>query len=124
MDGEYAADGAVCVNKKYLDGAKSDTAIEFSYGEIQNRIVLRIKGDMEAVVMPKEMDAKMFYETLEYEYAAPQKPVTEPQITEPEKPAIKPAKAKRTPKVQKVNGAFTGWTYNRLGTKQVKVCNW
>jgi hypothetical protein len=32
--------------------------------------------------------------------------------------------ARRAPKVKRENGAFTGWTYNRLGTKQVKICNW
>jgi hypothetical protein len=69
-------------------------------------------------------------EVMEYEYRAPEKPVIEQKqelkvIIETVKPARKPAKrAPRVKEPKRENGAFTGWTYNRLGTKQIKVCNW
>jgi hypothetical protein len=124
LDGDYSGNGAVCITKKYLDGVKGKT-LEFSYSKLNGNIVLHIHGDIEAVIMPKKIDPAVFLEVLEYEYNAPEKPEIkiepEPVIVEP---ARKPVKRLRAPRVRKENGAFTGWTYNRLGTKQTKVCNW
>jgi hypothetical protein len=52
--------------------------------------------------------------------------IEEPAIDKPVTAVVEPARktVKRAPKVKKENGAFTGWTYNRLGTRQTKICNW
>jgi len=36
----------------------------------------------------------------------------------------KPQRKRQKPRIKRENGAFTGWTYNKLGTRQTKVCNW
>jgi len=157
LEGAYTGNGAVMVDRKYLDAVKSGKPLEFSYSKSQNNTVLHINGEMDAVIMPKRIEAddiKAFYEVLEYEYKAPEKSVIEeiPVIIEPvvmenepekaielEKPELEPVIAaktqnkpvkqarkpvKRTPGINRANGAFTGWTHNKLGTKQTKVCNW
>jgi hypothetical protein len=71
LDGEYAGNGAVYIAKKYLDSIKGKT-LEFSYSELQGRIVLHAHGDIEAVIMPKQVDPVEFMEVLEYEYKIPE----------------------------------------------------
>jgi hypothetical protein len=74
------------VNKKYLDGAKSDKTLEFSFSrqypeEIKNNsVILHIHGDIDAVICPIRLEGDnltMFKEVLEYEYNIPEKPVIE-----------------------------------------------
>jgi hypothetical protein len=173
LDGEYIGDGAICVNKKYLDGVKADKTIELSFSKIYENlpeykdltlngqykdVTLHIHGDIDAVIMPIRLEGDnltMYKEVLEYEYKAPEKKkkkkiATEVQaekimseikamtnendlrkelvksVIKLENKQVKQARkpVKRVPRLKKENGAFTGWSYNRLGTKQVKVCNW
>ena len=129
LDGDYEGNGAIMVDRKYLDGVK---ATELSYSVYDNKTVLHIRGDLDAVIMPKRIgadDIKSFSEVLEYEYKAPEKIAETVTVKEPELKLVtseKPWKemVKRALKPKKENGAFIGWTYNELGTKQVKVCNW
>jgi hypothetical protein len=134
LDGDFIGDGAVMADRKYLDFIKSDSLLEMSFLKMADTTALYFKsGDIDAVIMPKlKINEKMFFETLGYEYKQPEK--TETAIIEPEKIIkVKPKKEKREPRkpfvstfrrAKKPNGAFTGWTFNRLGTKQVKICNW
>jgi hypothetical protein len=150
------------VNKKYLDGAKSDKTLEFSFSrqypeEIKNNgVILHIHGDIDAVICPIRLEGDnliMFKEVLEYENNMLEKPVIENfektankeqakkimseinvmtneddlrkelvKLVIEQKPERKPVK--RVPRLKKENGAFTGWKYNELGTKQIKICNW
>jgi len=120
LDGDYAGNGAVMVNRKYLDGVKSDT-LEFSYSVFDNKTVLHIRGDIDAVILPQKLDnddQKMFLEVLEYEYAAPVPPELKPATAKKpnlEKQARKPARKPREKKIK----VFVGWKYNRR-----KVYNW
>jgi len=222
LDGEYNGDGAFMISKKHLDGIKSDNATEISYGEVNGKTAMYITGDVDAVIMPLEINPVEFKEVLEYDFEIPKKPVIkqvqefkvngvtfdnrqealtrltrynpkdihtylvpeydnehdknaiavyvlvnytnrsyrlgyipknetsiarnyigkipelkiidgdikgarvifEKQIeTVIEKPTVKTRKL-RTPRIKRENGAYTGWTYNRLGTRQIKVCNW
>jgi len=106
IEGIYKGNGAVCINKKYLDLIKSNFKI--GYCKIDKRIVLYIKGDIDIVVMPKEIDSKMFYEVLGYEYT--------PVKTE----TVKKIRKVMMPRVKK----FDGWTWNEKKLSWTKVCNW
>jgi len=119
LEGDYTGNGAFMISKKYLDGVKADKTIELSFGEVNGKIAMYISGNVDAVIMPLEINPVEFKEVLEYEV-----PKFEKQIeTVIEKPTVKTRKL-RTPRIKRENGAFTGWTYNRLGTRQIKVCNW
>jgi len=75
LDGDYPGNGAVMVNRRYLDGVKSEKELVFSYSIHDNNTVLHIHGDADAVIMPVKMDTddqKMFMEVLEYEYKKPE----------------------------------------------------
>jgi len=210
LEGDYNGNGAVIVDKRYLDAVKPDKPLEISYSKEDNKIVLHIQGEIDAVIIPhriEEDDIKAFMEVLEYEYKAPEKQVIE-QVPEVIEPARKPARkkicavcgeklvskrhekntaykcavcgkvlcgkhsysyvdgnnraitikspvlckecyaikyphdvaiwqsrpektarnpVKRAPKRKlpvKIGYTDTGWTYNRLGTRQIKVCSW
>jgi hypothetical protein len=126
IDGVYEGNGAVKINRKYFDGVKSEKKpMELSFMKMDYTALCVKSAEFDAVIMPKEIDAEKFLEVFEYEYKAPVKPelklvIAEKPQNEPVKKARKPVK----PRLRKANGAFTGWTYNRLGTKQIKVLNW
>jgi hypothetical protein len=98
LDGDYSGNGAVCIAKKYLDSIKGKT-LEFSYSELQGKIVLNVHGDIEAVIMPKQVDPAEFMEVLEYEYKMPEKAIElELVIEKPElKLVVSEAKQARKP---------------------------
>jgi len=116
LDGDYLGDGAVMVNKKYLDGVKADK-LELSYGKDGGSTILYLTGEMNAVILPLKLDEddqKMFLEVLEYEYNAPEKiaetesdTVTEPELKlvtseKPRKETVVERKTRkpRTPRIK------------------------
>jgi hypothetical protein len=115
--------GAVKVNRKRLDILKTKKEIRLAFVKLNNRVMLFATGDIEAVIAPiasESIDRRRFLEVLGYEY---QEPETETRVVA--KPGRTRQAPKRKPPVpRKENGAFFGWTHNRLGTKQVKVCKW
>jgi hypothetical protein len=142
-------DGAVMVNRQFLDGLKTKGNLELAYLRYDGKLVLSVKGAIDAVIMPESIDKERFLEVMDYEYHEPVPVVKESALVgitaKPVKQAmviVKPidepaaaAKPKKAPKRRasrqpilernsKPNGAFVGWTSNRLGTKQVKICKW
>ena len=123
--------GAIRVKKSYLDGIKGDKA-EFAVtsGEYDKHGILYAKTDngIETLIAPMSLDngdKKRFLKVLEYEYTGYPKPAIAEKMAEskPEKPKNRKLRRK-APKPVRENRAFTGWTYNRLGTKQTMVCKW
>jgi len=77
LDGDFIGDGAIIVNKKYLDGAKTDGGLELSFCKVNGKTSLFLSsGDMDALILPitpDESQLKRFFEVLEYEYKVPEK---------------------------------------------------
>jgi len=78
LEGDYAGNGAIIVNKKYLDGVKTDGELELSFCKVNGgeRTAIYLSGDIDAIIMPivpDENQLKRFFEVLEYEYKVPEK---------------------------------------------------
>lgn len=115
LEGKTGASGAVMVSKKHLGNIKGKM-LNLACIEHNGKLGLHIKGDIDAVLPTIDINHSWFSNALEYKYREPQavheaKPVKQKRIP-----------TKRPPKRE--NGALIGWTYNNLGTKQTKVCNW
>jgi len=82
LEGDYAGNGAFMVSRKYLDVIKADT---LEYSEVNGKIAVCLKGDVEAVIMPLDIDPSEFLEVLEYEYHAPVMEKTVIEQLRPEK---------------------------------------
>jgi len=113
LESKADAHGAVMVPKKHLDHIKGKT-LEFACMK-HNKLNLYVKGDIEAIIPTKKIDSVRFLEVLEYDYISMEK-ANEDTKSESRKRVVK-----RAPKQRKEN---SGWIYNKLGTKQTKVCNW
>ena len=115
LEGKTGASGAVMVSKKYLDNIKGKK-LDFACIERNGELCLHIKGDIEAVLPTMDINRSWFLNALEYKYSKPKVLSKTKQIKQKRIPVKRPPK--------KENGAITGWIYNKLGTKQTKVCNW
>jgi hypothetical protein len=78
-------------------------------------MLLYLKGAIDGVIKPMDLDQERFLEVFGYEYQEPAVMAKEAERRKRTLRRIRAAAAKRE------NGAWTGWTYNRPGTRQTKI---
>jgi hypothetical protein len=65
-------DGAIMIDKKYLDGMKTKENLQFAYSRHDESMILYLKGAIDSICKVEDIDRNQFLAVMEYEYQEPE----------------------------------------------------